>query len=124
LGFNITDNYLWAYRIGTNQIVRIASDWSTEIFSIPGLPANIGFNIGDVNSDGIMHLFSSIGGSNSTIYRVDINPSSPTYLQLLPSLGTSPSSISECAFCPIDNNLYAIHDYDFRLFRYVSTTRT
>ncbi|AEI51421.1 DUF6923 family protein [Runella slithyformis] len=106
LGYNQTDNFIWGYRLNTNQVVRIGSDFSTQPVSISGLPGNIVFNVGDVSSTGVLYLYAQ---NTTTIYRVDVNPTSPTYLTLLsPNLTTQTMNIADWAFSPIDGNLYTL----------------
>ncbi|GAA0564852.1 hypothetical protein GCM10009415_54320 [Chitinophaga japonensis] len=117
MGYNVTDNLLWAARNGTNQVVRIGSDWSVQAFAIAGLPASGNFNTGDIDSDGILYLYAGSPGTSTTIYRVDVNPASPGYLKALPPLTTTASTISDWSFSPVDSSLYAIDDYNWQLYR-------
>ncbi|SEI52252.1 Por secretion system C-terminal sorting domain-containing protein [Dyadobacter sp. SG02] len=125
LGYNPTDNYLWGFRFGTNQLVRIGAGNVTDLFAIEGLPdqcptgtqqdpENNFFHAGDVSPDGIMYL---LNGQNGTqLYRVDINPASPNYLKLVTptlSLSLSPgagtlSDVPDLAINPVDNQLYSV----------------
>jgi len=124
LGYNVTDNHLWAYRLGTNQLVRIGQDKSVDFFAISGLSNNCLypesgidntiFFSGDINSSGVMYLLNGIRGDR--FIRVDLNPSSPTYLTKLPDVVLTPfspgagtlSSVQDLAFNPIDGFLYTI----------------
>ncbi|WP_257670452.1 Ig-like domain-containing protein, partial [Parapedobacter tibetensis] len=119
--YNVTDDYIWAYRAFTGDLVRIGSDWSVQIFPIAGLPTGVGFNVGDISSDGVMYLFSNTGGTN-TIQRVDLDPESATYLQLLSPLSTTASPIADWAFSPIDGNLYGLGNTGYSLLRFNPTT--
>jgi hypothetical protein len=122
LAYNRTDNYLWAYRFGTNQLVRIGSDRTVDFFAIPGLSNNCGstgtinnnkFFSGDINADGVMHLLHGTQGDR--IVRVDLNPSSPTYLTRLADVPLSlnpgnntTADFQDMAFNPVDNLLYTV----------------
>lgn len=125
LGYNPTDNYLWGFRFGTNQLVRIGTGNTVDFFAIEGLPdqcpagtqfdvENNFFHAGDISADGVMYL---LNGQNGTqLYRVDVNPASPNYLQLItptltmslsPGAGTL-SDVPDLAINPFDNLLYTV----------------
>jgi hypothetical protein len=105
VGYNVKDGYMWGYNNNTDQLAKIYTNGNVEYFTIPGLPTNIEFNSGDVNSDGVLYLAR---GLTNTIYRIDIDPASPTYLQQLPAITTSLLSFADWAFNPIDNQLYTV----------------
>jgi hypothetical protein len=117
VGYNVTDNYLWGFHRGTNQVVRIAGDWSVQTYPIVGLPVTGDFFVGDVSSTGVLYLYNNQAFPTS-IYRVDVNPASPTYLQLLPTLTTSNSNLTDWAFSTIDGKLYAVDNTDLSLYRF------
>src|SRR5690606_23014541 len=118
MGYNTADHLLWAARSGTNQVVRMGSNWSVQTFAIAGLPANGTFNTGDISPKGILYLYAGSPATSTVIYRVDVNPASPNYLKVLPPLTTTASAISDWAFSPVDSNLYAIDDYNWQLYRF------
>ena len=118
-GFNRTDNYIWGYRTNTNQVVRISSDWTVTTFPVTGLPTALNFTVGDVTANGVLCLYAP---NTTTIYRVNVNPASGTYLQLLPNLTTSASNISDWAISPMDGNFYAVDNATRELYRFSSTT--
>ncbi|WP_020657220.1 DUF6923 family protein [Rudanella lutea] len=120
LGYNTFDDYIWGYRVNTSQVVRIGGDFSAQVMNINGLPANGAFNVGDVNANGVLYLFSG-NGTSTTIYRVDLNPNSSTYLALLPNLTTTATLMADWAFSPIDGNLYGV-DNTFQLLRFNPST--
>ncbi|MDQ6480544.1 DUF6923 family protein [Dyadobacter sp. LHD-138] len=122
VGYNPTDGYIWGYRLGTNQLVRIGANNTVDFFAIQSLPNtcptvssidNTAFTSADVSANGVSYLLNGIEGTH--LYLVDINPSSPNYLQLLGAipLSHSPgvgniSAITDIAFNPIDGLLYAV----------------
>ena len=118
IGYNPLDNYLYGYRTGTSSLVRIGSDWSYQFITIGGLPV-IGYDSGDIGSNGILYLTTG----SSVMRRVDLNPQSPTYLQLLTDLPISGSTFSDWAVSPLDGNLYAVNQSG-TLLRYSTTTGT
>ncbi|GAB4044979.1 DUF6923 family protein [Spirosoma jeollabukense] len=122
IGYNIKDNYIWGYRVGTNEIVRVGSDWSVQTFAVSGLPAD-NINVGDVDKNGILYLYQVL---TTTIYKVDLNPASATYLQAIP-LPTTSSNISDFAVNPVDNQIYAVEvasnsPYALNLIKFNPTT--
>ncbi|MEP7168458.1 MAG: T9SS type A sorting domain-containing protein [Bacteroidota bacterium] len=120
-GYNRVDNCIWGYRTNTNQLVRVAADFTVDTFPIAGLPNTFTFKAGDIDNNGIMCLYFY---NLTVIYRIDLNPSSGSYLQLLPNLSTSASNIADWAFSPVNNNIYAV-DATFHLLRFdPSGTRT
>lgn len=122
MGYNVKDNFLWAYRNGTNQLIRIGSERTVDFFAISGLSSdctygsgtnNTVFTAGDVNSDGVLYLFNGFNGDR--FIRVDLNPSSGTYLQKLSDIvisGYDPSNtqvgVDDFGFNPVDNKLYGV----------------
>jgi len=113
-GFNPADNYIWGYRVNTNQIVRIASDYSVTIFSIPGLPIKP-YNTGDISENGIFYLYAG-NNLDSVFYRIDLNLPSPQLM--LPNLAIIPTLLADWAFSPIDGNLYTVAANTFELYRF------
>ena len=118
-GFNRTDNYIWGYRLHTNELVRIASNYSITLFPITGLPAHPGYNVGDIDENGIMYL---TGTNQPVVYRVDINPNSANYLNMLSALSIDSSFIFDWSVSPVDGNLYAIDSSDNEIYRFNKIT--
>ncbi|WP_423748464.1 DUF6923 family protein, partial [Bacillus cereus] len=117
------DNTIWGAALNTpSAIVRINPDLTTFIATIPNLPAPAsGWVVGDVDLNGHLYLFRP--NFNNRFYVVDVNPNSPTYLQLVDpatgfSLDTAPFGtpipadpvIFDWAFSPVDNLLYGVVD--------------
>ncbi|MFN7833942.1 MAG: GEVED domain-containing protein, partial [Bacteroidota bacterium] len=105
VGYNVKDGYIWGWDNNTNKVAKVYSNGYVEYFTVAGMPADPGFNVGDVDLNGVLYLTTF---NTTTIYRVDVDPASPTYLQMLPSLTTTSRIIADWAFNPIDNQLYAI----------------
>ncbi|GAB4037102.1 beta strand repeat-containing protein [Spirosoma jeollabukense] len=127
VGFNVTDSYLWGFRRGTNQLVRMGSDWSVQFFAIAGLPTDVPFNAGDIDANGILYLFRGHNNvSSSQVLRVDLKPSSATYLTLLPPLTLAPvdatREVIDLAINPVDGHLYGINATTGNLLRINSST--
>ena len=106
IGYNPLDGLIYGKRIGTNEIVRIASDLSVQIIPITGL-STANLFAADVDSNGIYYLTRT---GYTTIERVDLNPSSPTYMTLLSPLTVSSINYSDIAINPNDGYGYAITD--------------
>lgn len=112
VGFNVTDGEIWgSVTNGTgtattgDSLARIGEDGIPHYFFVPGLYSG-GYNVGTVDNDGVLYLYSS---NQTQIFRVDVNPTSPTFLTLLaPVLTTSAMSIADWAFNPIDGLLYGV----------------
>ncbi|MGY1423745.1 DUF6923 family protein, partial [Bacillus cereus] len=119
IGFNVLDNTIWGYNQSTGRVIRINPDLTANSFNIPNLNTAL-FNVGDIDLNGYLYITQQ---ATSRFYVIDVNPSSPTYLQLVdPTLGfiidTAPfgtafspaiSTIVDWAFNPIDNQLYAVN---------------
>ncbi|WP_159473703.1 T9SS type A sorting domain-containing protein [Dyadobacter sp. 3J3] len=112
MGYNPTDDELWGSVqdnnftdnvVGTGTIFRIGADGEPHYFRIPGL-YNAGYNSGTIDGNGILYLYNN-GGD---LFRVDVNPASPTYLTLLSKSNTASVNISDFAYNPVDGFLYAV----------------
>ncbi|CAA6798381.1 MAG: Unknown protein, partial [uncultured Sulfurovum sp.] len=123
IGYNVVDNFIWGYDRGNYKVVKVGSDYKVASYDIPGLPSfapaddanKPTYHIGDVSVGGILHLATIY--DSKTIYRVDLNPLSANYLTALPSINVSQDMyISDFAFSPIDNLLYAV-DFDNNLIK-------
>ena len=122
IGYNTTDNYIWGYDRENYRVVHINKKFEVIPHDITGLPTfspaddiNPTYHVGDVSLDGILHLFTI--SDKSTIYRVDVNNKSVNYLTSLSTINLSrPLDISDFAFSPKDNLLYAV-DYDENLIK-------
>ncbi|CAA6821665.1 MAG: Conserved repeat domain protein [uncultured Sulfurovum sp.] len=119
IGYNITDNFIWGYDRKNYKVVKVGSNYEITSYDINGLPsfspADDGnhptYHVGDVSQGGILHLATI--SDPKTIYRVDVNPLSANYLKALPSINVSQDMyISDFAFSPIDNLLYAVDFYN------------
>jgi hypothetical protein len=108
IGYNVTDGHIWGAYLGAavGTIARIGADGKVVTFPVTGLPAG-GFNVGTIDNDGVLYLYTS---NTTDIYRVDVNPASPTYLTILPPvLNTIAMAIADWAYNPIDDRLYGVN---------------
>ena len=113
-GYNPTDGYIWGSLAGSDKtIIRIGADFHVDQYSIPTLPTANRY-IGDIDVNGIYHLKPS----GTTVYRVDINPESPNYLNGLSNLTLSQNiNIHDWAFNAVDGMLYTAEKGSNVLYR-------
>jgi hypothetical protein len=118
IGYNVTDGYIWGNSDIFNALYRVGAAGDVDTFAIAPLPAGntapldlVGnLVVGDIDANGIFYTYPT---GESYFYRIDLNPSSPTYLQRLPNvqltLNGSPTTlpILDWAINPIDGMLYA-----------------
>ncbi|HIP20687.1 MAG TPA: LamG domain-containing protein, partial [Sulfurimonas sp.] len=108
-GFNKKDGYIWGYnqtkKDGT--LLRVGKTkegaYAQEVFGPIDALKGKSFYIGDIDDDGQLYLY---GGG--TIYIVDIDANSNTFLSVLDSFSVGSISVADMAFNPIDKLLYAI----------------
>lgn len=104
IGYNTVDNYIWGFRYGTNQLVRIGSDWSVTFHDVTGFPSPVpGFATGDVSPGGILYLYAA---NSNQITKVDLNPGSANYLTAV-TLPTTPTNLNDWSFNPTNGLIYA-----------------
>ncbi|PSL21410.1 putative secreted protein (Por secretion system target) [Dyadobacter jiangsuensis] len=103
IGYNTVDNYIWGFRYGTNQLVRIGSDWSVTFHDVTGFPSPVpGYATGDVSPNGILYLYAS---NSNQITKVDLNPGSANYLTAV-TVPTTPTDLNDWSFNPTNGMLY------------------
>ncbi len=103
IGYNTVDNYIWGFRYGTNQLVRIGSDWSVTFHDVTGFPSPVpGFATGDVSPNGILYLYAA---NSAQITKVDLNPGSANYLVAV-TVPTTPTELNDWSFNPTNGLLY------------------
>ena len=112
--YNPADGFIWGYLSSPSKtIVRIGKDFQTTSFTIPEL-TNGNKYVGDISSDGIYYF--KAGGTS--YFKIDLNPSSPTYTQYLSTENLSQNiSIHDWAFNAVDDNLYAVEKNTNILYR-------
>lgn len=122
IGYNPVDNMIWGFS-GSGTIAKIDATGKWVQYKIPGLSTTVDYHVGDVSPNGYFFIYSS---GQSNYFVIDINSSRSTYLQLVnPLTGytayeTDPvegpivpsRTISDWAFNPADNQLYAVTDPD------------
>jgi large repetitive protein len=106
LAYNPKDGFLYAKKLGANELIRIAADYSTATVTIAGLPLG-GRVVGDIDTAGIYYLTT---GSSTTLNRIDMNPNSPTNGTLLSSVTLPPGGLGtlDIGISYINNKGYAV----------------
>lgn len=95
VGYNVLDDYFYAWDLATQDIVRINSDLTLTHFPVP--PGVVGgFVIGEVDPQGRYWI---LGGSGTpgvqNYYAIDFAPGSPTFGQVVASgTTTDPAGLS------------------------------
>ncbi|WP_221391114.1 T9SS type A sorting domain-containing protein [Dyadobacter sp. NIV53] len=119
LGYNIADNMIWGFNQdpAKRQVVRLDAAGVMTSFTIPNLPTNVVFNVGDVMTGGYLFLYIN-GGTR--YYVVDINPAHANYLQLVDPTAAyivdlapfgnavSPIALADMTYDPTTNLLYGV----------------
>ena len=120
-GYNPKDGYIWGALSKPNGgIVRIGSNFSVTTHIIDQLPPNNPY-IGDISSSGIYHL--KPGGT--TFYKIDLNPSSSTYLEMIGTETLSKDiNIHDWAFNAVDGQLYTVEKSTNHLLKITPSTGT
>ena len=113
-GYNPADGFIWgALDSPDSHIIRIGEDFNYDTYEIAGLPTSNPY-IGDISADGVYYL--KPGGT--TVYKVDVNPASSTYLELLGTEELSSGlSIHDWAFNAADDMLYTVEKGTNVLYR-------
>ena len=126
IGYSVIDDYIWGYDLINHKITRTDANLDTISYDIAGLDP-YQFHLGDVSTDGILYIASSYLKKNDGVesdgllrlYRIDVNPSSSTYLQKLSNVTLSDQSLyaADFAFHPNDNKLYFAEKYSGHLYK-------
>lgn len=117
IAYNPVDNYVWGTRAGTNQIVRIGSDGSSQTFAVNGLPVGT-YHSADISPSGIMYI-SSVG-SSVPIYAINLT-SGPPY-SATSSPNTNTNGIYDWTYNAVDNRLYGVSYTNRFLYSYDPST--
>lgn len=126
IGFNTLDNTLWGYDNASSEVFRLGANGVIQRFAISGMPAATqpdGFSVGTVNTSGYLFLYEKNGLNYIT---VDVNPArTESYLKIVdPTAGYAVKTaapwgttlsggargISDWAYNPVDNQIYALTD--------------
>ncbi len=123
-GFNVLDGLIYGNGFN-NQVFIMEADYNVTFSPvIPGLNTT-GKNMGDVDLNGILYL-SSTFNENTKIYRIDVDPTSGSYLSLLSTITlsgdlTSFNGNADFSVHPIDGNIYWMNSTK-EMFRINPTT--
>jgi uncharacterized repeat protein (TIGR01451 family) len=106
IGFNRLNGYLYGMQPGNNHVVQVdANGVGYDLGAIAGVPTGNNFIVGDVDANGVLYIMINPG---STIYGIDVNPASPTYLTLLKTISLTSTNILDFAFHPTNGKLYGV----------------
>lgn len=112
IGFRPDDRFIYGLQIGSNRLVRVHSDGSTQIMgAVSGLPSTFpsppqdnSYNAGEIGTDGFLYVKTQ--SDVSVIYRINLsNPSAPTATRINLIGGT----VSGADFAWINNRLYTVN---------------
>jgi hypothetical protein len=122
-GFNYADGYIWTQNNGTNQLVRVGTEFVGKAYSFtqPAGYSQTIFTVGDVDVTGKMYM--TRGGSDegsskaiTDVYIIDLmllntNPQNANPLTATELTFPYRSYITDWAFSPKDTCIYAINTY-------------
>lgn len=124
IGYNLANNRIYGIQrptdtttnAGSNNLLAIGSNGvPVNLGAISGLPLTNFYNAGDVASDGFYYVVDgNINNANKTFYKIDINPTSPTYRRVVGQFNLSANYNStsfffgDIAFNPVDRQIYAV----------------
>ncbi|WP_258180222.1 GEVED domain-containing protein, partial [Photobacterium leiognathi] len=106
-GYNVITNTLFGDNTNNNNTVLMV-DGGGNAFVLPITGSTMtlsNYNSGDIDDDGNLLLMTSSGTS---LYKIDVNPNSATYLQQVQQLTVSAPVMADMAINPIDNMLYTL----------------
>lgn len=108
LGFNTVDNYLYATKNGSNQLLQIAADGTiTNLGSVAGLPANLNYNQGTfgLGADAGKYYVRGLDGTSqmNSVFAVEVNE--PGFPVTTLELDGSVPNVSDIVY--IDGYLWA-----------------
>jgi uncharacterized repeat protein (TIGR01451 family) len=106
IGLNRLNGYLYGMQPGNNRVVQVdANGVGHDLGAIPNVPLANNFIVGDVDANGVLYVMITSG---SSIYAIDVNPASPTYLTLLNTISLTSTNILDFAFHPTNGKLYGV----------------
>nr|WP_242452986.1 GEVED domain-containing protein [Photobacterium damselae] len=106
-GYNFITNTLIGDNIqNKDTVLMVDGAGSAFVLPITGSTMTIdNYNSGDIDDNGVLLLINSGGTS---MYRIDVNPNSSTYLQQIGEVTVSAPAMADMAINPIDNMLYTL----------------
>ncbi|WP_159458260.1 GEVED domain-containing protein [Photobacterium andalusiense] len=121
-GYNMITNTLFGdNNQNKNTVLMVDGSGATFVLPITGSTMAINnYNSGDIDDDGLLLLMNNSGTS---LYKIDVNPNSLTYLQQVEELAVSAPVMADMAINPIDNMLYTLTPSGF-LVRFDPSTGT
>ena len=106
-GYNFITNTLIGDNIkNKDTVLMVDGAGSAFVLPITGSTMAINnYNSGDIDDNGVLLLMHNSGTS---MYRIDVNPNSSTYLQQIGEITVSAPVMADMAINPIDNMLYTL----------------
>lgn len=109
IGFNVHDNYLYAFGYQSKTVVKIGADYQAVPLSVSNLP-DVSFYVGDVSLTENSYYAYRSGGSYG-LYKIDLSEDSEHYLDAQRVIDGSSLNlrIFDIAFHPDNNALYSVN---------------
>lgn len=126
IGYNIVNDLIYGIRRTTATAAPFSNSNELVVIGSNGVPLNLGavnglpllttnslYNSGDVAANNIYYVVNGLVAAK-TFYRIDINPASPTYKQVVSNFSlpapynTTTYSFGDIAFNPVDGQIYAV----------------
>ena len=106
-GYNMITNTLFGDNANNkNTILMVDGSGAAFVLPITGSTMAINnYNSGDIDDNGLLLLMNNSGTS---LYKIDVNPNSLTYLQQVEELSVSAPVMADMAINPVDNMLYTL----------------
>ncbi|WP_202443277.1 GEVED domain-containing protein [Photobacterium lucens] len=106
-GYNVITNTLFGDNTNNdNTVLMVDGAGNAFVLPITGSTMTVGnYNSGDIDDDGVLLLMTSSGTS---LFKIDVNPNSTTYLQQIAEIAVSAPVMADMAINPVDNMLYTL----------------
>ncbi|WP_431245578.1 DUF6923 family protein [Leifsonia xyli] len=119
VAYNTTDNYMYAYSVTRQALVKIAADGTiTQLPTPAGYPAATGMTVADFDSAG--HLWITRSQPGQPWFEIDYAAGSPTYGTII-SQGTLPNVQIGADWVYVNGGLYNL-DLNGHLLKFDTTT--
>ena len=117
VGYNPIDGYIWSQYNGTNQLVRVGTEFVGKAypFTQPTGYSQTTFTVGDVDVNGVLYMTrggsaEGINNPNTDVYTIDLKQTASPLVVNVVSF-KSRTFLTDWAFSPKDSCLYAINTY-------------
>lgn len=117
VGYNPVDGYIWSQYNGTNQLVRIGTEFvgKAYAFTQPTGYSQTTFTVGDVDVNGVLYMTrggsaEGVNNPNTDVYTIDLKQTASPLVAKVVSF-KSRTFLTDWALSPKDSCLYAINTY-------------